>query len=1509
MINPIVNEGFKLSPQQRHLWSLQKDSLAYQAQCTIRIIGDLNRLCLELALQNVIKKHEILRTKFHHQHGFKRPLQFVSDDCNAAWCNIDLSYLNLREQEAKIESILLEQRQRDSDVIVRACLLTIAAQNYILLLSIPAMNGDTKTLNNLISEISQAYAACLHGEDLSNAKDEVIQYLQFSEWQNQLLEDKDELAGKKYWDNQDFSALATLLAPYENQANIEKYEFVPKPLKYAIVPEIGNKIFELSQKDGASIEAILLTCWQVLIWRLTGQKELIIGTAFDGRQYEELANSLGLFVKYLPVNSQIESQDKFVDVLERVQNSVIAAAEWQDYFNYAETLGEFVYPIGFEFTELPTKYFIENVSFAADQYYVSLEKVKIKLNCYQQQEQLFINFCYDNKCYAAEQVKYLAEQFSALLESIIQYPQLAVSRLNILSEIQQQKVLVEFNQTTNSNFRQDLCIHQLFAAEAAKIPDNIAVVFEDEQVSYRELNNHANQLANYLQQLGVKPDVLVGIFLEKSHLSIVSMLGILKAGGAYLPLDPNIPEERLDLMLQDAQVQVLLTQEKLLSRLPASTAQVVCLDNWEADQNSFENPLSSVTRENLAYVIYTSGSTGTPKGVAVEHRQLCNYLHGILEKLDLPDTASFATVSTFAADLGNTVIFSALCTGGCLHIISPERATNPVALAEYCRRHPIDCLKIVPSHLNALLTTANPEEILPSQLLILGGEAASWDLVTQVQQLKPSCQILNHYGPTEATIGVLTYKVEHKAAPSKAVPLGRPLANTQIYLLDEHLQPVPIYVPGELYIGGANLARGYLNRPELTQERFIPNPFTEVEGSRLYKTGDLARYLPDGNIEFLGRCDRQVKIHGFRIELEEVEAILRQHPDVRQAVATVREERLVAYVVSQPTSTSDLRQFMQERLPEYMVPTAFVILNTIPLTANGKVDYQALPAPELAAELEKTYIAPRTPQEEQLAKIWAEILGLKQVGIGDNFFELGGDSILSIQVISKANQAGLQLTPKQLFEHQTIAELAAVAQTTESIKTETGLVTGKVPLTPIQHWFFAQNLPNPHHWNQSVLLEVRQHLDFQIVEQVIKQLLQHHDALRLRFQQTENGWQQINAAPDEIVSVTRLDLSGQSAAEQEKAITSIATELQASLNLSTGPLMRVAYFDLGQDKLPRLLIIIHHLVVDGVSWRILLDDLQTAYQQLSQGEEIQLPAKTTAFKQWADKLSEYAQSPELQSELEYWQNQTQKSAVYLPTDDRDANTVASARTVSISLSSAETQALLQEVPKAYQTQVNDILLTALVQACAQWTGDNSLLLTLEAHGREDILPHVNLSRTVGWFTAQFPVLLNLGDTLSPGDALKTIKEQLRNIPRNGISYSVLKYLSQNSSLQATPQPQLKFNYLGQFDQVLSDTSIFKLAAQTTGPNRSLQGSRSHLIEIDGMVTSGQLQLTWTYSQNIHHPTTIERLAESFIQELRRLIAHCQSQEAGGYTPSDFPEAELSQPELDKLLAKISQMSR
>jgi non-ribosomal peptide synthase protein (TIGR01720 family) len=789
---------------------------------------------------------------------------------------------------------------------------------------------------------------------------------------------------------------------------------------------------------------------------------------------------------------------------------------------------------------------------------------------------------------------------------------------------------------------------------------------------------------------------------------------------------------------------------------------------------------------------------------------------------------------------------------------------------------------------------------LPASVRIvnLAGEPLQNQLVQQIYQLPNVQQVFNLYGPSEDTT-YSTFALIKKG--DSLVTIGRPIANTQVYLLDENLQLVPIGVPGELYIGGDGLARGYLNRPDLTDEKFIPNPFSNQPGNRLYKTGDKARYLSDGNIEFKGRIDNQVKIRGFRIELGEIEAALRQYPGVRETVVIAREDipdhkYLVAYIVPnhEPAlASSDLRSFLKQKLPDYMIPGAFVMLDALPLTPNGKVDRFALPIPDTARqELQADQVAPRTRAEEILAQIWREVFHREIQSIHDNFFELGGDSILSIQIISKANHAGLNLTPKQIFQHQTIAELAAVATTTETRKAEQGLVTGLLPLTPIQHWFFAQNLPEPHHFNQAFLLFVPPTINPDLLQQALQQLLLHHDALRLRFHQSEVGWQQFNALPDETVPFSLIDLSTLQEEAHSQTIESTSSQLQASLNLNSGPLLRVALFHLGTQKHKRLLLVIHHLAVDGVSWRILLEDLQTAYQQLESGKPIQLPPKTTSFKEWAEKLTKYAQSPAATEELTYWSNISTPKITQIPVDCKGGdNTKASARSVKVSLTSDETRALLQEIHKAYHTQINDILLTALVQVLATWSGSESVIIDLEGHGREEILPDVDLSRTVGWFTTIFPVHLELKATDNLGNTIKSIKEQLRAIPNRGIGYGVLRYLSGDASitsqLSSLPQCEVSFNYLGQFDWGMQSDSFVKLASESVGFEHSQLGQRSHLLEINGLVVENQLQLEWTYSDSFHSSATIESLAQDFVARLRTLIAHCLSADVGGYTPDVF----------------------
>ncbi|MFZ5918979.1 MAG: condensation domain-containing protein, partial [Chloroflexota bacterium] len=560
-------------------------------------------------------------------------------------------------------------------------------------------------------------------------------------------------------------------------------------------------------------------------------------------------------------------------------------------------------------------------------------------------------------------------------------------------------------------------------------------------------------------------------------------------------------------------------------------------------------------------------------------------------------------------------------------------------------------------------------------------------------------------------------------------------------------------------------------------------------------------------------------------------------------------------------------------------------------------------------ELEAAYEAPRTAAEETLAGIWAAVLGVEQVGVHDSFFELGGDSILSIQVVARANQAGLRLTPRQLFERPTVAGLAAVAGKGPAIQAEQGLVEGEAPLTPIQRWFLECELAEAHHWNQAILLEVRQPLEREVLEETVRQLLGHHDALRLRYERGEGGWRQWNSLPEEGVPFSWVELAGLEAAEQRAAIETHAAALQGSLNLEAGPLMRLAYFDMGEGQAGRLLVVVHHLAIDGVSWRILLEDLETVYGHLAMGQPVQLPPKTTSFQAWARRLMAYGQSKVVQGELDYWLRQGREGVARLPLDDETGeNEEGSARSVSVGLTEEETEALLKEAPAAYRTEINDVLLTALAQTVARWTGRRAVLVELEGHGREDLFDDVDVSRTVGWFTAVYPVRLELRGQRTPGEALMTIKEQLRQVPNRGMGYGLLRYLSGNAdiaeALERQSQAEISFNYLGQFDRVLPKDSPFGPARESRGPDRSPRGKRAHLLEINGAVAGGRLGFEWTYSKNLHRRATVERLAWDYIASLRALIAHCRSAEAGMVTPSDFDLADLDQRKLDKVLAKL-----
>ncbi|MEQ1472985.1 MAG: amino acid adenylation domain-containing protein, partial [Candidatus Acidiferrum sp.] len=1133
---------------------------------------------------------------------------------------------------------------------------------------------------------------------------------------------------------------------------------------------------------------------------------------------------------------------------------------------------------------------------------------------------------FNKSLFVPETAERMLGHFTHLLVQACASPETSLALLPMMGERELRHTIALTQGKESAEFANAGLLHEIIERQVAATPNAPALTFENKTLTYEELNQRANQLAHHLIKLGVGANELVGVCAERSIEMVIALLGTIKAGGAYMPLDPEYPVGRLGLMLQDAKLKAVLTQNVLRKVLPPHDIPTISLDTeWsKLAAEPTTNPRVTLKSTDAAYVIYTSGSTGIPKGVVNVHEGIVNRLLWMQEAYQLTAADRVLQKTPYSFDVSVWEFFWPLMTGAHLVVARPDGHRDPVYLAEIIVEAGITTLHFVPSMLRVFLEAVKLPKHAKLRQVFASGEALAADLQSMFFAASDA-ELFNLYGPTEAAVDV-THWTCRRNDPRSFVPIGYPITNIQIHILDKKLKHVPVGIPGELHIGGIGLARGYLNRAELTAEKFVPDPYRAAPNAHLYKTGDLARYLASGEVEYLGRIDHQVKIRGFRIELGEIESALSEHSGVRDVAVVARGDapgakRLVAYLVAAAPAPeiSALREHLKQTLPEYMVPSVFVFLEKMPLTISGKIDRKALPAPEQQRpELGDSYVAPRSEAENKLAAIWSKALRVEQVGINDNFFELGGDSILSIQIISAARRVGLKLTPKLLFANQTVATLAAAAGVTEAEQAAGGsrvgeVVAGDVPLTPIERWFFEQNLADAQHFNQAFLFTVTERLDRGVLENALSELSQHHDALRLRFERDGNNWRQRYSAETESAPIVWKDFSLVSASAWKTEIESAAATAQASLNLQSGPLWRVVYFDLGATEPGRLLFVVHHLAVDGISWRPLLEDLESAYQQLKSAQKVELPAKTGSYKVWAERLQILAASDALQNELPFWMATTDPGALEnalkplaMDAMAAAANTESTAKKLKVTLERNATQALLQSVPAVYNTQINDVLLTALARAWAKWSGSSVLYTNLEGHGRENLFEDVDISRTAGWFTSIFPVRLELdssGKDWQPGVALKAVKEQLRRIPQRGVGYGILRYLSNDNELAKRPEPSMVFNYFGQFDQALANSKLFKFAEESSGPWHAPTQKRRHVLEINSMVAGGRLEFECGYNLALHGEKEIQQFAGEFLSALKQIIEHCQLPEAGGRTPSDFPLARLDQAALDQLLGE------
>ncbi len=1297
-------------------------------------------------------------------------------------------------------------------------------------------------------------------------------------------------------------------------------------LTFTVDAAACHQLRALANEHHLGLYSILFTAlYQTLAAFSNGEPGFPIGLTVANRP-DEFRHAIGPFINTLPLIPEYRPGDSFLMNAVRVQREILFLNQHNqlnlnmlaEQLRNSGDLPELVQVLFTLHNFKPAEPLQASVAYEVIPHPDLAEKFGITLVAKEHSDHLSFTVTYANTSFEEAFIRTLFDSYLTLLANLT--PQSLyepANRLSLLGPAERQRLLVDWNRT-EAPFEHERTIAQLFERQVEKTPDNLAVVYQDKRLTYRQLNARANQLAHWLRaECGLAPQTMVCLCLDRSEDMLIVVLGILKAGCAYVPIDPSFPTERMDFILEDTQTPLLITNERYLSawRRRKPRAALFAIDSASSRaalaQQPSDNPSSPIGSDALAYVIYTSGTTGKPKGVMCEHSGTVNRIQWMNKQYPLRESDKILQKTTYVFDVSVWELLWANWYGACIVFAEPEGHKDAHYLIDLIEREQITVTHFVPSmfsvfqdSLRALPSDPSRPRLASLRYIFCSGEALKLKHVQDCHALLPLAQPHNLYGPTEASIDVLYFDCTDRSLD--AVPIGKPIDNTQVYVLNEALQPLPVYAIGELHLGGVGLARGYLNRAELTAQRFIANPFASTSGqartsSRLYRTGDLVRWLPDGNIEYLGRNDFQVKIRGQRIELGEIEAALAQCPGVKQSLALVRAptsepgapQFLVGYYVSElPLDEAALLRQLNEKLPQYMVPNALVHLTQVPVTINGKLDRKALPDPQWPDR--EQYVPPRDEREERLRALWAESLGIEahKLGIRDDLFNLGMDSIIAIQLVSRLRQQlALKVSVKDVFAHKTIERfydhlitLEAEQARASRIVAEQGRLSGELGLLPIQSWFFTRNFAQPTHWNQAFLVKTPA-LDLGRLEVALQALVQRHDAFRLRYRavpgHTAPRQYYVPSAP--FARPRRLDVRILSADEGTAAfheeLHDRLTAWQSGFDLQYGPLYYFGYLHGYADGSSRLFFALHHLIVDTVSWHILLEDLRALYEQRPLGD------KGSSYRQWVDAVVRHGQAHA--TERAFWQ---QLLADYQPEQQPwlRAAEPGSPEESQFSLDKAQTDALLRGAHRAYHTQVNDLLLTAIGFALQEMDGNPTHHLMVEGHGREEIDPTLDITRTLGWFTTLYPVRLSVEGGM--GEGLKRIKESLRAIPEKGLGFGSLMGYGEQAL------PPICFNYLGQLDRDSTSQDEWRIVAEDSGDAMPAVNQTGVLLNLFAFVVEGQLHLR--IDSRLETPRT-EAFRKALERQLAALLAHCLEKEVGEYTPSDF-HAVTSEADLGEL---------
>lgn len=1485
-IKRIENQPYyPVSSAQKRIFMVEQvnePNLVYNMLKIITIKGEINLDHFEYAFQKLVNRHEGFRTSFEIKDG--QIVQVIHDNVQL---RIEYGQGKMADLDAEIQKFV-KPFDLSQAPLIRVKLVELE-DRHLLLLDTHHIIFDGVSTGILIKEFATLY----QGKEVPKLD---IQYKDYSAWQLEQLNSGTIKKQEEYWMNQlaDYS-------PLDIATDFSRPEVMGTggdKIRTTLTRELTDQLKELAMTEKTTLHVIMMATYNLLLSNYTDQSDLIVGLPVAGRTHADLENVIGMFINMLPFRNYVDKDITFSDFLQMVHENALDAYNNQDYpFDLlAEKLGierdpgrnplfDTIFIL--QNTGSNQALQLNDVTLESYQYDRNVSRFDLTFGAVEQEKGIQIEVEYRDDLFYQGTIERMLNHYIHLLKMVVAGSATKIRDLQLLNDQEKQQLLYDFNDT-QAEYPDRKTVTQIFEEQVALNPDGVAVTYGSQTLTYTELNARANQLARHLRERGVGKGIIVGLMFERSLEMIAAIIGVIKAGGAYLPIDPNYPQDRIEYMLKDSGTKYLITSESW--NQISFEGEKIDLSMEEVLNQSTEN-LELVNQPNdLLYIIYTSGSTGKPKGVMIEHVNVVRLLYNSKMQFDFTSQDVWTMFHSYCFDFSVWEVYGALLYGGKLVVTSKVVAQDPTQFAQLLRDEKVTVLNQTPTAFDVLSNEEMKIENndLAIHYIIFGGEALKPMKLKNWQNKYPQTKLINMYGITETTVHVTFKEIGEgeKEIDTNISNIGVPIPTLTTYIMDEDLQLKPLGVPGELCVGGLGVARGYLNRPELTEERFVENPY--IPGERIYRSGDLARMLPNGEMEYLGRIDHQVKIRGFRIELGEIESRLLSHPDIKEATVLGREDGdsmkyLCAYIVQvNEVTIADLRNYLLETLPDYMVPAYFIILDQMPITSNGKIDRKALLQMQVSVKVDETeYVAPQSEAEEKLAQIWAEVLEVEQVGLNDNFFSLGGDSIKAIQILSKANDQDIRLTVKEIFNYQTIREIMNNVDYNRKNEISQEEVVGDVLFTPIQQHFFEKNLEYASYYNQTNLFKLPDDVDLERLGKAFQIMIDHHDGLRMTFKEKEGQVTQCNRPKNEVeFRLEHVDLAHESAETRSKKLTEISEEVQSKVNLERDLLIKGVVFDLG-DGGKRLLIAIHHLIIDGVSWRILLENIEHLYQSPSENK---LPLKTTSYQEWAQRLHTYANETEL--DIDYWEQLKTKEIRPLASVDEKEVHYKDYQACTVTLDQKHTEKLLTEVHWTYNTQIDDLLLTALTMAFTEVMNTSNLLISLESHGREEILEGVDLSRTIGWFTSIYPVYLERKADIS--QTIKFVKENLRKIPDNGIHYEIARYMQKNEKLRGL-NPEIEFNYLGQFDNTIKgeSQSLFSVCPEDKGKSIDIRNQNYALLIINCVIIQGQLQVTLKYAPNYLPTEKMTQFQQELIKQLTNIIDHCLNKDEQSLTASDF----------------------